>query len=185
MLMEYKSNLNEVLTNILGKLSGEKLDLLNSEIATTLQGSNLRRIHTDGLNTKLTRIGRYSLSPSLYINPKNSPVKFIPIGKEGKAQNFKNGKPHKTKFFRNYREFRKTIGRNASFVNLQLTGGLKASFKIKKLTNGYAIGFWSEKYSKIAEGMEEHFGKTAIWGVTEQDKKTADLIVERHMNNGI
>ncbi len=180
--MEYKSDLNTVISNILGKLSGANLDAMNAEIATSLQASNLRRIHNDGLNVNLTRIGRYSKN-ELYVNPKNSPKKFVPIGKTGKKVFKSTGKEHKTKYFKNgYGEFRSSIGRESSFVNLQLTGGLKAAYKIKKEgNNSYVIDFWSKKYSDRADNLVEHFGDTPIWGITRNDNKLIDSIVERHM----
>lgn len=171
----YQSNIHEVVTNILGKISGASLDKMQGEIATTLRASNVRRIHNEGKNIFLQSIGRYSQKP-LYVNPKNSPKKFEPKGKTGKST-FNNGKKHKTAYFSSYGNFRQKIGRESAFVNLQLTGGLRSAWQIKKLTSGYAIGFWSNKYADRAEGLEKHFGNKEIWGVTTQDKKVVDEII--------
>ncbi len=180
--MEYKSNLNTVITNILGKLSGKSIDNLNAEIATTLQASNVRRIHNNGLNTRMQKIGRYSKTP-LYVNPKNSPRRFQPKGKTGKTVFTKTGKPHVTRYFGDgYAGLRKITGRETSFVNLQLTGGLKSAWMIRKLSNGMGIGFWTKKYAERAVRIEEHFGETEIWGITATDKKDIDTIIQRHLN---
>lgn len=177
----YKSDLNTVLTNILVKISGANLDYMCAEIATNLQASNSRRIHNEGKNVSGNRIGKYSIKP-IYVNPKNSPKKFEPVGKTGR-KNFKSGKAHKTRYFNaGYYGFRKNIGRDSTNVNLQLKGGLKAAWQTKKINNNsYAVGFWSEKYSSRAENLEDHFGDL-IWGVTQQDKNLVDSIVDRKLN---
>lgn len=96
---------------------------------------------------------------------------------------FKNGKPHKIKYFaQGYKGFRDKIGRETAYVNLQLTGSLKADFNILKSSNGYTIGF--SKKAEIAEGLEKHF-KSQIWGLSQTDKDIVNEIVNNFIKKNI
>lgn len=171
--MTYKSNADSVLSKLKKKLA--ESDKIVTVIAQSIYASNIRRIHNDGRNTKGASIGRYSTKP-MYVNPNSSPKKFQPIGKTGRKF-FKNGKPHKTKYFPGgYKGFRSNIGRNTSIVNLQLTGSLLANFQLKKVPTGYQIGFLSSKKGDIAEGLEKKYG-SQIWGLSQFDRnKTREII---------
>lgn len=176
--MEYKSNANDVILNIKQKLlSNESQQALLKTIAQTLYVSNLRRIHNEGTNVSGTRIGAYS-AKALYINPKYSPQKFDGAGKEGRKTFISTGKPHKTRYFKSgYKQYRSAVGRESGFVNLQLSGSLKANWQMVKTPSGYSIGFISAKKALIAEGMEDHFN-CKIWGVTNNDRTIINEIVK-------
>lgn len=205
--MKYESNANTVIFQLKQKLlSSESQDKLAKTIAQAIYASNLRRIHNEGLNTRKKRIGKYSSEPT-YINPKNSPVKFTAVGKGGKetktkssklvfnikskkavtqttksAQQFKSGKAHKTRYFDGgYKEFRWKIGREYHYVNLDLSGSLRANYQLLKDGNSYIIGFMSSKKAEIATGLEKHFhGK--IWGMTKEDWQLAETIKNNWSN---
>lgn len=95
------------------------------------------RIFTDGLNTSGNTIGQYDTKRPLYIDPKettagtkkkkkkNFSLQGIepPTGKHGDTH-FKDGKPHKTTYVNNYKDFRNRIGRRIDKVNIELTGDL-------------------------------------------------------------
>ena len=51
-----------------------------SEVCQSLYASNIRRVHNSGQAVNGSSIGHYSTKP-IYVNPKNSPVKFTPKGK--------------------------------------------------------------------------------------------------------
>lgn len=172
--MKYASNMNRVLTKLKNNLvSLEAMDKLTKEVATGVRASNMRRIHNEGKAVDGSMIGSYSTKP-MYVSLKNSPRKFTPKGKKGKTK-FKNGKSHKSGFFKDgYKGFRREIGKETGFVNLQLTGSLKADFNMVKTTNGWNIGF--NKKSDISESLEEHF-KKEIWGVSEQDRIAINEII--------
>jgi hypothetical protein len=178
--MNYKSNLNRVITNLKKSLiSIEALDKLTLEVAAGVMASNLRRIHNEGKNVNDSSIGKYS-TKSIYVNPANSPRRFATAGKNSNKSKFKNGKQRKTKYFKDgYKGFRAEIGRETGYVNLQLTGSLKADFNIQKSNNGYSIGF--SKKAKIADGLESHFN-TTIWGLSNRDKRIANEIVSNFVN---
>jgi len=177
----YKSNMTTIVAKIKGLFSEESKNKLLLECAVGIRASNMRRIHNDGLNVSLNSIGNYSTTP-IYINPKNSPRKFTGQGKNGEIK-FQNGISHKTKYFDNgYKGFRNYIGRTSNKVNLQLSGNLKANYQIQKTTNGYNIGFLSNKYTLISKGLEEHFN-TKIWGVSQRDRKIVNIILKKFTKN--
>lgn len=171
--MIYKSNAANVIGKVKNKLSSG--EILIGTIAQNILASNLRRIHNEGRDTNGKSIGSYSIKP-LYVNPKNSPKQFAPIGKTGKKA-FHDGKPHKTAYFqKGYKGFRERIGRKTSVVNLQLTGSLLANFQLQKSPTGYQIGFLSAKKGRIAEGLEKKY-RSQIWGLSQQDRnKTREII---------
>lgn len=89
-----------------------------------------KRIWIDGKNKEGANIGEYQNSPDIYISPKaiikgaTKPLPGFPLkGKTGKTE-FKNGKKHKTGYFKSYPDFKKSIGRNQKVktVDLFLTG---------------------------------------------------------------
>ena len=176
--MKIDSNANTVILQLKQKLlSDASQEALIKTIAQSVYASNQRRVHNTGKNVNESSIGSYSIK-EIYVNPKNSPKKFQPIGKTGKT-NFVGGKPHKTKYFREgYKGFRASIGRETGHVNLQLTGKLFNSFQMKKDGSGYVIGFIGKNMAERARGLEKHFGGTLIWGVTNKDKQVINEIVK-------
>lgn len=101
-------------------------------------GSMGKRIFTDGLDSSGSGIGQYDTKTPLYINPKKITAGTTgrrttsgfstqglepPTGKHGDTK-FKDGKPHKTTYVNNYKDFRNRIGRRIDRVNLELTGDL-------------------------------------------------------------
>ncbi|MGB3074936.1 MAG: hypothetical protein WBB36_06425, partial [Chitinophagales bacterium] len=86
------------------------------------------RIFVDGKNSSNSNIGQYDTERALYINPNKSPRKtgdklkgiegLEPTeGKHGDHE-FSDGKPHKTTYIRNYKDFRNRIGRRIDKVDL-------------------------------------------------------------------
>lgn len=172
--MEYKDNIAQVLSNIEGKLKkASDVSKLNRTIGTYLIASNLRRIHNEGRAVNGQGIGHYS-NKAIYVNPKNSPRKFLPKGKNGQAT-FKNGKKHKTSYFIGYKGFRTSIGRETNVVNLQLSGKLLKDWIMEQQGNTFLIGFRSKYGTNVADGNEEHFNKK-IWGISQQDYKEIEVI---------
>lgn len=89
------------------------------------------RIFVKGEKTDGSAIGQYDTKRELYINPKKvfSGGAFNPpTGKTGETT-FKNGKPHKTTFVRNYKEYRNRIGRRIDKVNLVVSGDLQSDWR--------------------------------------------------------
>lgn len=170
--MIYESNISEVVEKLKkGFLNPETQDKLARIVALTLYSSNMRRIHNEGMDVDEKPIGIYSIRP-IYVNPKVSPVKFIPKTKV-------KINPVTRYFPGGYKQFRGYIGRKTDKVNVDLSHKLKEDWRIFYMGPGhYTIGFQSEYGKNVSHGNENHF-KTRIWGVTVQDRK---MIVETVKN---
>src|SRR3990167_5153369 len=129
--MKYSSNMEAVIKRLTGKLRQVANDqVMLTTIATTLQASNIERIHERGEAVSGANIGSYSRKPT-YVNPSNSPKAISPKGKDGR-NSFKNGKKKKTRYYSDgYKGFRSNIGRDTSNVNLSLSGKLSKEFGIQ------------------------------------------------------
>lgn len=143
-----------------------------------------KRIFEDGKKSDGSLIGKYNTTSSLYANPKwfKGGNKFKPLkGKTGKSK-FKDGTPHKTRYFKNYKELRNTLGRRIDTVNLQLNYDLFSDFAnsskgnlpkritpIKVNNFEYRMQFSRELNAKKREGLEAKYGK--IFNTTKEEKK--------------
>lgn len=143
-----------------------------------------KRIFEDGKKSDGTLIGKYDTKSPLYANPVNykGGNKFRPLkGKTGKSK-FKNGTQHKTRYFKNYKELRNTLGRRIDKVNLQLNYDLFSDFANsskgnapkritpKKVNNfEYTMGFSRNINALKREGLEDKYG--VIFNTTKQEKK--------------
>lgn len=183
--MLYETNISKVINDLKGKLSkASDMSQLQRTIATNLKASNLRRIHNDGMAVSGESIGSYS-TRATYINPKTSPRKFAGEGKTGKTKFKSTGSLHKTKFFKGgYKEFRSFVGREASKVNLQLSGTLLKAWQAEQQGKDWVIGFNSSYGKKVAEGNEERFGKQ-IWGVSKQDQEMITTVTQEFINRSL
>lgn len=86
------------------------------------------RVFEQGKNSSGAKIGRYNDRNPLYVDTKTkAPITQPPIGKTGKAR-FKDGKPHKTTYYKSYKDFRSKQKRESGFVNLRLTNELQSDF---------------------------------------------------------
>lgn len=171
--MKYNSNANKVVLNIENKLKkASDVSSLQRIVGSYLWASNWDRI-TQGIAVNGSAIGSYSNRP-MYVNPNLSPKKFAPMGKNGQVK-FKNGRPHRTKYFIGYREFRGQIGRDITKVNLQLTGRLRLDWILNQQGSNWVIG-WRSKYGAlVSRGNEQRFGKL-IFGISKKDQEQIVLI---------
>lgn len=198
--MEYRSNANAVLLNLENRLKkASDVSALQRTIGAFLFASNLRRIHTNGLDVGMKRIGAYSVKP-IYVNPKNSPKSFEPMGKTGKvffktekglrkslqlAGSVVKGRMHQTRYFKaGYFGFRATIGRDVSVVNLNLSGKLRLDWAMEQSGKNWIIGFRSKYGHQVAQGNEIHFGRQ-IWGISNQDRKDIKEIEQEFITKSL
>lgn len=105
------------------KLNG-KIQTLKSGKALNIASQSthvkmVERVFEKGLDSDGEK-HEYNSTDPLYINPlTDSPKKFPPKGKNGDTK-FKNGKKHKTGYFKSYKAFREAIGYPADKMNLIL-----------------------------------------------------------------
>lgn len=135
------------------------------------------RIFEQGKKSDGSDIGQYDTKRPMYVNPLYSPLakgnKKIGLqgltpttGKTGEHL-FKNGKPHKTTYVKNYKDFRNRIGRRIDKVNLVLTGDLQSDFANGKVSNPipkkvstheYVVTLSRQSNQDKREGLEKKYG---------------------------
>lgn len=120
----------------------------------------VERVFEKGKNAQNGDIGTYNDTKPIYVNPDRSPKKFRPSGKGSNKSKFKNGNSRRTKYFKSYKEFRKSVGRPIGKVNLVLSGTLQSDFgkAVTKVNNlRYTATARQENENKIS-GLEERYG---------------------------
>lgn len=148
---------------------GEGYDTVLRSVASSMIGVIKKRIHEDGKSADDSNIGQYDTTHPLYVNPLKSLKSFAPMGKTGKYK-FKNGQPHKTKYFDSYKGFREGIGRPTDKVNLSLSGQMNSQFTVIPTENGYGLGWNNTEMYKRSQGLETKYAKT-IWGLTKEESE--------------
>lgn len=132
------------------------------------------RIFLRGINKSGNVIGDYG-SNELHINPKNSPKKFIPKGKNGKAKKA-NGEPYKTGYFANWLEYKITIGKNKTIktVDLKLSNELNRSWANGKVNSPQATKINVHQYNvELSENninKVERYGVDDVFGLSKNEK---------------
>lgn len=180
--MSYKSNIDKVINDVSDKIGHIPLSEITIQVADYLKASNIERIHEEGKAVNGSNIGRYDTTRELYINPKKA-VRNIgqPKGKNGQTK-FKNGKPHKTVYNRNYKDYRNKAGRRIDKVDLNLTGKLQSEFNFVAVKNKADLGFTTEYGGTISEALEDKYNKK-IWGVSKEDERQIkNIVVEAIVN---
>lgn len=86
-----------------------------------------KRAFSDAQNEKGESF-RYNDIEPLYVSDEQSPRKLSHKGKNGRSVFASTGEKHKTTYFQNYKEFRRTVLREDNFVNWQLTGDLMSDY---------------------------------------------------------
>lgn len=161
----------------------------------TIVGEQSIRIFQMGLNSAGSKIGVYNTSNSLYVNTsKSAPIKNSPIGKNGDTK-FKNGKSHKSTYYKSYKEFRAKQKRESGFVNLRLTNELQSDFSNAKISktstkviqgqpirvnaNYYKTELKKDINQKKREGLEDKYGK--IFSLTKEEKAKYFAILQKEL----
>lgn len=146
-----------------------------------------RRIFLQAQNSDNSVIGIYK-GGEIYINPTKNPFnrvkKVATKGKTGKSV-FDNGQPHKTGYFKNWLNYKKTIGRNANTLNVDLflTGDLHRNWANAKIgappqavkinANHYQTRLSDENFKKV-----ERYGRVFNLSTREKSEFLRVLNVE-------
>lgn len=158
-------------------------------VRTTLAVQQVR-IFTEGRKSDGGQIGQYDTTRGFYADPKLAPratgvslpgLKLEglkpPTGKTGQTT-FKNGKPHKTTWVNNYKDYRNRIGRRVDRVDLVLTADLRLDWStgldrgkavVKPTGLEFFVGFKRPVNGRKREGLEEKYGR--IFDVTTSEAK--------------
>lgn len=118
------------------------------------------RVFEDGVDANGVKIGEYSENAGWFARPGSRDRKFYPGG---------------------YREFKADIGKESSFVNLELSGNLKMDFStgLRKVSPlKYQIAVSQQVNAEIIEKMEHKYS-TPIFEASEAEQdKLIRLIYE-------
>lgn len=154
--------------------------------AASVHSMVAQRIFEKGQNAGDTKIGDYNNSNEIYVNPKSSPKKFSTKGKDGKTK-FKNGKPHKTGYFKSYKSFRTAIGRQTAFIDLKLSGLLSKDFSnsLQKSGQVWISGVKNKANVGKVEGAEDRYNNIFKLSKKERSelKRIASAEALRILNN--
>jgi hypothetical protein len=173
-MLGFHSNANTIIARVTDRLhslqpGGAVYDRAMREAADTQLKACVQRIHVAGTASDGGDIGQYSSRP-MYMNPKNSPTSFQPVGKTGRTVFAKTGQPHVTKYFdAGYKGFRQEAGLAADKVVLTLRGDLRDGLAVVNTAGGYGLGWADEKLSELADNLEKKYAK-AIWAPTANEK---------------
>jgi hypothetical protein len=137
--------------------------LFNASLAT--KDAMSKRIFDDGQNVS-GRTFQYSKKPAIisgYKIPKSKAKNSKVYRFQAFKQLSKNGKKgYFGRFFANgYYEYKKFIGRNNSFVNFKLTGGLQMAFNngLKKISKDeYQLKLTNERATELRGYLDEKYG---------------------------
>lgn len=168
-----------------------ELKALNTPLqiaAATTHATMVERIFQEGKNADGKEIGKYNTTSEIYLNP-NKAVRKQGVKIQGKTGEtvFKNGKKHKTAYFKSYSEYRGKTGRQTKYVDLVLSGDLQKDLS----NNGTPVRLTQHKYvsrvkrdlnaDKIS-GNESHY-KMEIFSLTNDERKEFDRIVLQELIN--
>lgn len=156
----------------------DQLVTLFPKAVATTHSEVMRRIYEEG---NLDGRFQYNDTTPIYVNPDDAPRSFKPEGKpkslgtrfdkglglrakKGSKAPVKRGADtfkRKTKYFKSYKAFRAAMGRETSFVNLDLNGLQRrdnASSLSKLSANRWAVGFKNHANTLKWEGQVKKYG---------------------------
>lgn len=141
-----------------------------NQVVVSIHAQQTQRIFVDGKNSNNSNIGTYNSTDPLYVNPSTAPKKFPTKGKTGQTV-FKNGRKHKTGYFRSYKDFRQNQGRQTGTVDLRLTGLMFRDFaaSIVREGNRWIVGFKNKENIGKYQGAQEKYGE--VFKFTEAERK--------------
>lgn len=169
-----------------------ELDAAFGRVVATVHGEQVHRIFEQGESGSGDKIGTYDTSKPLYVNPKNAPKKFKPMGKpsgnrkRGETK-FKDGQDHKTRYFPNYKSFRDSQGRQTAFVDLKLSGQLQSDYanSLQKQGNTWVAGTTNPVNTGKLEGAMEKYGADVPKLQEDERKLLTDTLREERIRIGV
>ena len=155
--MKYKSNLDDVMDNLVLKLESLKeTSPVLREIALSIMTSSDRRIFNESKDVSGANI--------TYKRPRKTPKK----GAYSKA----------------YARLRESKGRQTSKVDLFMTGVFHKTYQAQPIPGGWGIGFASKYGGDIYKYLDNDgkgsFGR--VWGITAKDKRAIQETMNREIN---
>lgn len=151
--MRYESNMSSVMLNLASKLKKIKnTEPIVREIAVSLASSNAERIHNRSKDLS------------------GANISYKPSRKGPKTGAYSTA----------YARKRQKAGRQISKVDLSFTGKMSKEFQAAPLGVGWGVGFISPGTGKLFGFLTDKYGN--LWGISRQDEKAIDKIIERVIN---
>lgn len=148
-----------------------------------------KRIFEDGLRADGGKIGTYNSTKRIYVNPKYVPKAkgLSGKGKTGKSK-FKNGKPHKSTFFKSYKAFRASQGAETGFVNFKLFGHLQSDYRkppVRIAPGVYVAGTSNPFNSNKVRHLIKRYGNNIFTLSMDERKELVRLATFERLKLGI
>lgn len=192
-LLQYRDKLN-VLAEGLNAVT-ERVYVENSiELLAAIKN----RIANEGKNSSGSLIGNYSTKPMYAtVDQFAVPSAFKARGKRSvqaityKVSNRKKTKTSVSKDFRptqsmylpgGYKELRNIQGRRVDIVNLTYRGDLlNNGYQMQSVENAILLGFISERFKIIRQGLEKRFGGGEIFHATSEEMEQFNTTVMQQL----
>lgn len=153
----------------------KKLSKSFGGIVSDVHAKQVPRIFVDGERANGSKIGQYDTKQPLYVNPQRSPKGFNPKGKPGANTNIPD---RKTRWFANYKSFKKQIGRESNFVNLTLANDLVSDYRasLTRLSPfRFVVGVQRQSNLGKINGLIKKYGSD----IFNNSKEEIDFLIER------
>jgi hypothetical protein len=184
-------NTTKFLAN-LAAVTAKKRAQLGLEAVLNLEVDYKRRIFLNGQATNGRRIGKYSTDP-MYVSIQGfkdqvgSQVRasaLKPKGKDGSSK-FRSGKLKKSRYLGGgYSELRRIVGRQNSYVDLNLTGSTDNSITTGRRAKGAALGYNNLERADLANKLEQKYGKD-IFTVSKKEEEAVSKFLEDQISKEI
>ena len=166
-MLSFKSNMDEVITLIRGRLENIDIKEMTALQASTVIGEVRKRIHVDGRASDGSQIGSYSRG---YLKVRSGLYPSAKVGQSGKSK----GKVRSAGTFtkgRNKGSQRPKYNRGADpKVILSLTRQMESDMVIIPLENGTGIGYTNEANFKKSQWNERTY-KKRIFYLTKEERE--------------
>lgn len=192
--MTYESNMEGVINTLQVKLqAAANLSAAMREIALQLLASNRNRVHTDGLNTHENKIGQYSTKDTLVgaksFRTKGGASKAFTKSNRKKSD-WATVKGHKLMVLQGgYKAIRALDDDFTGTVILKRTGKMFKELSMEEKQGEWIIGFpknysSSLSYREMIDNFEKKYS-CKIYGITDNDEKKIQEIIDRHIKQSI
>lgn len=122
--------------------------------AATISKDVAERVFVEGKNSQGGKIGTYNSTKPIYIDPNAAPKKVKQVGKKGT--------PIKSGFYESYKEFRRDMGRESEFVNLELNAQLSGDYRTglsQRSVNKWVVELKNQHNAEKAAGLQGKYGR--------------------------
>ena len=179
--MTIKTNLSEVLTNLIAQMNEQLGKQITREVAVSLLPVVHDRIHVDGQDANSGQIGTYSKG---YLALRSGTFSNSETNKKGKNKGAKKNAGTTTKVD-NAGKKRTNYNRGSDpTVILSLRKQMEKDFSVQETPLGYGLGYNNTLNYDKAQWNELRYNKL-IFGLTEKEQIIANKVAKNAMTNAL